>query len=436
MNDNKSDKEQLQQILADYSDVIFKYISKSSFYLALHESCIDLAAGTGAMLLNYSGDINDPLAFTSLDNSTLCFTESSNGIINNVFREIDRMPLDVAQQLYPDATFTNYTDGDEVCMVDAVIYNEETKKFKHILFQADSQDIYYEKDLNTNPFIVYRWSKMPGEMRGRGIITDMIGSIKTANLMMRDIMTASSRVIAPPLIVNQNSLLNPSNIDVSPNSIITVKHQAGIANPISTLPFGGNLSFGVQEVSNFNLELDKALLVNVLGNVGDATQTATEVTARLKIAANTLGSFYGRAQKELLEPIIMRTIDILTEIGLLQKLPTKIKIEYKSPIQNLQSQHDVTSLMQMVQSLVQISGDNSALAINTALKIGDLPNWLADKFGVDKTIVKTTNEIAQIMQSIQQIQQQQELQQQAAQAQQSGGNPALSQPVNYGVPPQ
>ena len=434
-NANQNEDE-INQILSQYSDTIFDYIGISNFYNALSEACIDLSAGTGAILLNYSGKPDNPFSFTSLDNASLSFTESSDGIINNIFRDIEDMLLTTAQQLYPDADFSDHQNDVEISFVEAIIYNEKTYKFKHILFEQSSSKVYFEQELNTNPFIIFRWSKMPGEIRGRGIISDMIGSIKSANLMQRDILSASQRVIAPPTVVNQSSVIDPYNIDFSPNSLVVVKSQPGVANPIYSLPFSGNLPFGQQEITNLNVELDNALLVNPIGNVGDANQTATEITARLRQAANTLGTFWGRSQKELLSPLIMRCIDILNTASLLPKLPKQIKISYKSPIQHLQQQHDVTALMQMVQSLVQISGDNSALAINTALNIVDLPNWLADKFGVDKKIVKTTDEIKNIMNSIMQIQQQQALQQQAAQAQISGGNPALSQPVNYGVPPQ
>lgn len=418
-------QEEFNKQVAPISDMIFDYIDRSNFYIASHEAMIDLGAGTGGMLCKYSGDDSNPLSFTSLDMSALCFSESSNGIVNNVYCDVTDLSHDMAVACYPDAEFPS--NEDKLSFLVATVYDEDMKNFHYMIINKENKDVYLDTVYATNPFIVFRWNKLANETHGRGVLTDMLGTIKTANLMMADILTASQKVIAPPMLVYSNSIINPSNTDFSPNSIISVKPIQGVVNPISSLPFTGNLPFGIQQVQEFNRQLDEALLINILGGVGQSQQTATEVSARMQLAANVLGSVYGRLQREMLAPAINHSIEILTKRGLIPKLDG-IKITYQSPITHMQLQHDYQKFMQAVQSIAQISGNNAQQAIMTSIEVAKLPTWIAEHLGADMSLFRTTAEVQASMEMQQKIAQQRQSMQQML------SNPALgTRPVDTGI---
>jgi hypothetical protein len=398
---SQDDQEAFNKEVAPISDIIFEYIERSNYFIACHEAFIDLAAGMGGVICKYSGDNDNPLAFTSLDMSKLAVYESSNGVLNNVFQDVDSIDYDDAKYLYPDATFNE--ECKTLNLIVCTVYDEDEKKYHYMIIDKGNHNIYLDRTYACNPFSVFRWTKLSTEMRGRGILADMISDIKTANLMMEDILTASQRVIAPPTIVYSGSLINPSNIDFSPNSIITVKQQQGITNPITSLPFTGNLPFGIQQVQAFNQQLDEAMLINPLGGVGQGIQTATEVSSRMQLAANVLGSAEGRLQRELLEPMINKSIEILTTLGLIPKLPKGIKISYQSSVTNMQKQSNFTKLMQSIQAIAQISGSNANQAIMTSLDVSRLPTYIAEQLGADLSLFRTTAEVTQSMKMQQQI---------------------------------
>jgi hypothetical protein len=406
---------------------IFEYISSSNFYIAMHEALIDLAAGTGGILCTYSGDDSNPLLFQSLNMAKISFSESSKLIIDNVYQDVEGMSIDVARATYPEANFPDYQDT--VSFLVATIYDEQHKKYHYMILDKGDYAVWMDIEYDYNPFVIFRWSKLAGETWGRGILTDNLGAIKTANLMKSDILTASQRVLAPPTIVTQNSLVNPSNVDFSPNSIITVKPIQGVSSPITTLPFTGNLPFGMEYINQFNQELNTELFNEPLGSVGQSQQTATEVSSRMQLYANRAGSSYSRLQIECLSRVIDIVINILTARGIIPALPDNIKITFSSPILHMQKQQDFQKTMQAIQSIAQVAGNNAQQAIAVAVDLPKLSAWIPESLGADMSLFRTTEEVKTMMNQMQQIAQQQQTMQQMQQS-----NPAFgTSPVTTGV---
>ena len=421
----QDDKEQFNKMITPISETLLDYLQSSNMYTALHESCIDLAAGTGGILLTYSGDDSNPLKFQSINMAKVSFSESSTGKIDNVYQEITDMPIDIAKACYPNCKFPARLES--VSFLYATIYDESEKKYHTMILNKDDKEVWDDTVYNTNPFIIFRWSKLAGETWGRGVLVDNLASIKTANLMMADILTASQRVIAPPTVVYQNSIINPSNTDFTPNSIITVRPVEGVGNPITSLPFTGNLPFGIEFIDKFNAQLDIMLFNEPLGVVGQNGMTATEVSSRMQNYAIRIGSPYSRLQTELLSCLINRSIDILTSRGLIPAIPD-IKLQFSSPISHLQNQVDFQKTLQAIQTIAQVSGNNAQQAIATSIDIARLPTWIANSLGADMSLFRTTEEVTTAMNALQKIAHQQQA------MQQSSANPALgTRPVDTGV---
>ena len=427
--DRDAAEQEFNKAVSPISDTLFEYIANSSFYIAYHESLIDLAVGTGGILCTYSGDDSDPLRFTSLNMAKVSFSESSNGLVNNIYQDIENMNIELAKSTYPEANFPS--NQETISFILACVYDEGKKIYHYMILDSGNYEVWMDIEYDYNPFVIFRWSKLSGESWGRGIISDNLGSIKSANQMKADILTASQRVIAPPTMVHQNSIVNPSNIDFSPNSIITVKPIQGVSNPITTLPFSGNLPIGMQMVDAFNQELNSELFNEPLGSVGQGSQTATEITQRMQIFANKLGAPYSRLQRECLSRIIDASISILTKRGLLPQLPNKVKISFKSPITHLQKTTDFSKTMQSIQTIMQIAGQNAQQALAFACDIPKLTAYIPDALGADLSLFRTAQEVKDMMSEMQK----QSIQQRENQIMAQGANQALgSNAVDTGVP--
>ena len=430
---DKIDEKSMQEFTknsADVSQTIFLKLNNSNYYQALHESMLDIASGTGGYIINFDNNKKE-LNFKSLDLSTVGFLEDENGIVNYVFRNLGDFNKSKRLRLYPNLDFG---DADILSLVE-IVY-PSNNEFVHIITDKNLKNIYSEVKWKTNPFIIYRWGKLSNENRGRGPLNNILGAVKLANTMFGDIITASAKIIDPPYLVSDNGLMNPNNLRIEPGALITLRDNMSRFEPLSQ---GGNLPFAFQEVNMINAEIDNALMINRLGQVGNATLTATEVNARMQNDLQVLGSAYGRMQRELLNSTFDRIIELFEKFDVIQPLTNsvdmngniksrKVTFKYNSPLIHTQNQNEVQKLLQSIQALANATGQEAQEYINAGYKINKLPNWFAKNIGVDMSLVNTDEEVNNNLDEFAKAKAAQQI------AQINMSNPALgSQPVNTGV---
>lgn len=420
-----NESQTIKQQLAPISDVIFQQLNDSNFYEALNESFIDLAAGSGGLLINYDSQA-DELFFKSLDMSRVAFLEDKRGIINYVFRHIGTLDKQTQQRLYPEINF----NSEVVDLIESVVI--ENNRFVYRLTDSTYAKVYKEAQSNANPFVIFRWSKMANENRGRGILTDLLGLIKMTNTMAADVIRAAAKVIDPPYLSDDADFLNKNNTKFRPNGIITIPK----GTLFQQLPTTANLPFAFQEIQNNNNVISEAMMINILGQVGAGQLTATEVTARLQLASQVLGAFYSRVQKELLTPLFNRVIELLENslqiplitLDVASGQTRKLRFKYSSPIININKQIGVQKLLQSVQAVAEVTGQQAQQYIEAAFKVNKIPFFIADSLGTDMSLV---NNDAEVMANLQQAAQNNALQQLLAL---QAANPALGQaPVQTGL---
>lgn len=408
------------------SDRIFELLNESNFYQALIESCIDLGPGMGGYTINYDQD--GGLYFTSLDMSTVSVLEDHMGRINYVFRTFEYLDEEAQRLMFPNIAFDNSTLSILECVVPCVDPRYPQMKFKYMVTDTSFSRVYFESYSETNPFVIFRWSKRCGENRGRGILCDILGTIKMTNVMARDVMNAAAYALSPPVVTNKGSLLNPGNLKIEPGGIITLNTNG----TISPFPMAPNLPFGLDAVGINNALIDKALMVNDLGVVGQGVLTATEVQARLQRLANEIGPTFTRLQRELMNPTFARVIELLEKNGAIAPVTVntqtggkrKIKLVYSSPIIDAAKTIEAQKLAQAIQYTTALTG--SPIYVAAAYKLEQLPRYAATAYGARMDLLNTQDEVLANLENIKQTQQQQ---QEAIYPQ----NPALNSPINTGV---
>lgn len=418
-SDRVDNIDEFRQNVEGISNQILDFLNDSNFYQAVTESFLDLTAGTGGITVNFSKELNR-LYFTSLDMSKVSFLEDNFGRISYVFHNLGVLNKVSQSLLFPDINF----GVDNIELLECIYPIDNG--FMYIITDTVFSKVYKQVRSIHNPFIIFRWSKRSGENRGRGILHDLIGLIKMTNIMARDVLDASALVISPPVIATGNSNLNPNNLRVEPNSIITIDNIDGI----KPFPTSSNLPFAYQAIAQNNTEIDNAFMANILGQASAKEMTATEVNARMQLANNVLGAFNNRFQQEFLNPLFPRIIEVLTKSGNLD--PTiiggkKIKLKYHSPITNLDKTIRLQRLLQSIQTVVQATGDLSY--VSSSFKLDKLALYSAQSLGADLSMLNTQDEIDNNLQEIIRQKQQQKAMQQLQ------TNPALNQSINFGGVP-
>ena len=435
--DEVDNQDEFKIAVEPISDKILDHLNLSNCNQALNMACLDLNAGTGGYIINFDTELRQ-LYFTALNMDKVVFLEDRMGLVNYVFRALGTLNTSKQNRLYPNINFQGKTEVDVLECVYPV-----KNGFLYIITDKEFSIIFHEEFTKTNPFVIFRYGTRSGENRGRGILTNMIGNIIMTNTMYRDMLDATALVINPPIITDDISLLNPNNIKIQPNSIVTVKADA-VLKPFPTSP---NLPFAFQNIEENNKIIAKAFWVDVLGTAGGSTpMTATEVTSRIELMNTNLGEVYGRLKRELLVPTFLRAISLLEDNGELDipvmnvrvggnqdgtpKTKTrKLKLTFASPILSANDTVEVQKLAQAIQTTLQLTGDPHY--ISAGFNLPALPRYLTKMLGARTSLSNSEEDVTkQLQQAVQAKQAQQQ-----AQMPQSSSNPSLQAPVNAGVLP-
>jgi len=417
-NDIPQDQhEAVQAVLDTYLDKMFTVIRTSNFDLAMGEFLLDLAVGTGVMLIQ-PGDELTPIRYTSIPMYLVCFEEGAHGKVENVYRRL-RMKVEQIQIQYPDAKLSNTLKQklrdnpiEEIDFLEATVKDLETGKYKYCIIYQQEKFTVVDRELKYSPWVVSRYMKAAGEVYGRGPLTVAIPDIKTLNKTKELLLKNASLSIAGVYTAADDGVLNPNTVVLKPGAIIPVARNGGPqGESLRPLPRSGDPQLSQIVIDQLQMSIKKILLDESIPRDDMSARSATEIQQRIQELAQNLGSAFGRLITETMQPIIQRTLQIMDEQNLIE-LPLKVnglevKIKPVSPIAMSQNNNDINNVIQYAQIVSQLGPEGQ-----TVLKIGKIADYIADKLGIPVELKNSEQERAMI------IQQTQQLAEQAAQAQQ------------------
>jgi hypothetical protein len=385
------------------TDVLFEYIWKSNFDLAINEAYYDLSIGTGALICNENEDDDDPLNFVSVAMDDISPEEGPNGTIETVWRRFDQLPIRNVLRLWPRATLNtvlkdklkNDPNGT-VSFVEGTIYLPKEELYEYIVIDRDSKSIVFEERTPSSPWIVFRWSKFPAEVLGYGPVLEALPTAKTLNKVYEDELRAAALMANPIFLGFSDGVFNPYTVRLKPNTIIPVSPMNG-SMPIQPLQTSGNVQFMQLQVADLREQINTIMFGNPIGAMTDPTKTATEIMLRNQLALEAKAPSFGRLQVELINKLLNRVIYILKKRNLFPNIDInsrEVNLNYKSPILESQGMTNAQNLIQYAQSLQQIAGPQVALG---AFNLTKVPEYLAEALQVDLELVKTEEELEQML---------------------------------------
>jgi hypothetical protein len=305
------------------------------------------------------------------------------------------MDCDVLEIVYKNYANTK-EDEYKFCVI--------SQMYEHKLFEETY------KGLGSNPYIVYRWSKVAGEVYGRGPLQLALPAIKTSNLVIELILENAQMSISGMYQVEDDGVINVDNIALIPGTIIPKAAGSSGLQPIAP---AGNFNVSDLVLRDMRTNIKKALYNDMLGTPNEKTpMTATEVAERMADLSRQIGAAFGRLQAELVNPVLQRVIYILKKQGRI-KIPVvngrEIKIRSSSPLAQAQQQQDVATIdrfLGMVQSRV------GPQLLNVLVKQDEVAKYVAKKLGVPEELIRSQEEMQEAAQQMQQMMQQQQGQQQ------------------------
>ncbi len=395
-------RDELQLALDIYNEKMFAIIRQTNFDLAMSEFLLDLAVGTGVMLIQ-PGDDEVPVRFQAVPPFLVAVEEGPHGSIQNVYRKL-KMRVEAVPQQWPDLKVSSELQRiiddkptDDIELLEATIYVPDEEYYcYHVIWPEKQQELVY-RELDSSPWVVSRFSKTAGENLGRGPLVSALPDIKTLNLVKKLILQNASLSISGVYTAADDGVLNPATVKIQPGAIIPVARNGGPqGEALRPLPRAGDFNVAQIVINDLSMSIKKMLLDDTLPPDNMSARSATEINAKLTELAQNLGSAFGRLITEAMMPIVQRTLAVMDQQRIIE-LPLRVdgqqvKIVPVSPLAQAQNMDEPESVMQFMQ-LAQAMGPAGQIAINQDKAIA----FMADRLGVPGSILNSREEREAIM---------------------------------------
>lgn len=435
---NGVDKEKLdgaaRDWLEDTSEKMFEAIHSSNYDAVALEFLKDIAIA-GMSGLYVSMDEDGHLAFEEWSLDSLFVEETKkNGGIDTVYRRLRLTPIQALNMFgenTPESVKQALKEGRGLEDKESYIHCIKPRGFKgdssaklvskmpfaSIYVHEKSKTVVRESGFNEMPVIIPRWALIPNTAYATGPFYAALPDMKSLNELVRQFLTNAELVISPPLVADDDGVLNANNIKLGPREVI-FKSAQGDIRPLFTV---GNLDWALQMIANLQASIRKQMLADQIAPVSKSYMTAQEIIARQDTIRSLLGPLFGRLESEFLRPLLERVFGLMYRAGQFNEVPESLKqIEFKPTFtgpharaQKMERANVIMNYVQQLSNLAQI--DQGVLdtidMTKVALRYGRLT-------GVEEDLLRNEREIADLRKQREEAQQAQQamLMQQGPQA--------------------
>jgi hypothetical protein len=341
----KSEADEYRKELQRISGLARECFTAGSWDTAFVEMALDIAMGTGAMMIMPGDEAHEPVVFVSIPIKELALENGPRNTIDGKFWKRSRPAREIRAE-FPDGTFpADFLDAvrdkpeTPFTLCQDVVYDRSVKPhvWRYTAYLDKSSEPIRKATYRTCPIITPRYWRVPGEEMGRGPIMVALPSLKTLNKTQELTLRAAAIAILGIFTQLDDGVFNPDTARLEPGAIWKVARNGGVLGPsISKLDVPGRFDVSNIVLNDQRQQAQKAMLDDGLPQEAGGVRSALEIAERMKnLAANHIGA-YARHVVEIIVPAVRRVIDILD---------TKRLLSSKMPVDQLLTQVKVTSPM-------------------------------------------------------------------------------------------
>ena len=411
----QQDVKDIQASLDEITAKLFSHIHASNFDPCMHEAAHDLAAGVCAVLIENgklaSNRANVPtLRFTSVPAAFVAFDEGPFGQIEGIFYRQRIAARNITRQ-YGDATLSrqlqdkiNQQQEEEIALLQCTTYDDQKDEWCFQVVLEDEKHELVKRYYRTNPWIIVRWMKAPGETYGRGPLTMALPDIRTLNKLRELALISASFAVTPVWTATDDGVMNVDSVRIVPNAIIPVRSNGGpMGQSLKALEMPTRFDIAQNLEAELKTTIRQILFDNPLPPEVQVGLTATEVIERVRQFQADTGAF-GRLEVDAVRPIVTRCLDILEEAGefaapnlqgasaaLRQNL---IRIVATSPLSAAQERADVQAVMQVAMGMASL-GELGGAMVQAALDPAKAGRFIAKRSGIPADLIPDAQALEQ-----------------------------------------
>ncbi|MDC0531946.1 portal protein [Candidatus Pelagibacter ubique] len=440
-----NENDEAREWLEDSIDKMYLAFARSNFQQEIFENYHDLIAfGTSCLMVEEDED--DIIRFSARHIKEIYIEENKKGLIDNVYRKF-KLTVDQAMQKFGPENLSkeinnthksNPYDEVEICHIvrprfsyDGSKQDKKNMKFQSIYFEHSTDHIISVGGFNENPYVVSRYLKSSTEIYGRSPSMNALPDVKVLNKMVEHGLKAAAKMIDPPLLVPDDSMLAP--VRMTPGSLNY--YRSGSRDRIEPLNIGQNTTVTLNAENARREAIARMFHVDQLQIQSNRTMTATEVLQRNEEKMRILGPVMGRIQSELLEPMINRVFSIMLRNRLFREAPPilanqEIDIEYVSPMALAQKGQELQNVMRGLELFGSLA---QTMPVMDYIDENGLVKQLVQTLGLPARMIKSDKEVQGIRMERQEAQQQQmQMQQQMAESEMAKNAAPLAKEVLNG----
>ena len=411
-------------------NTMFNAIHSSNYDAVALEFLKDIAiAGMSGLYIEL--DNNGRLVFEQWPLATLYVQESTrNGGIDTVYRSLlltphqahnlfgDKIP-EAAKEAIKNEHKLNEADCYVHCIrprkgknVNADAKLVDQMPFESIYVHQKSGTVVKKGGFNEFPVVIPRWALVPNSSYAYGQFNISLPDMKTLNEMSRHVLTNAEMVINPPLVADDDGVLNANNIRFGPREV-TFKSPNGDIKPLYT---GTDLSWALNLITEKQESVRRQMLADQIAPAQKQYMTAHEIMQRRDTLRSLLGPLFARFESEFLRPLLTRVFGLLYRAGAFLQPTDELKNvdlipSFTGPharAQRMEEANKITNYVQVLSSIAQI--DNSVLDI---FDFDEASRLHAELTGVEKNLIRDPRQVEELREK--------RMQQQMMLAQQNAG---------------
>jgi hypothetical protein len=365
-------KEEMEKELEGVTRIVQAIFNGPGFPTASNETYIDWHYGQGGMRIMPNDDIvGEPVVFQSMPMSHFYAYEGPNGRLDRWF---------FWHEIHADAITTEWTDAKmsvdlnelaakptpplvQLCSIIYRDYQDKRNPFRYEVFHTKGKNTHrlVERSTRTPAFVTPRYSKLPGENRGRGPVLFALPDIRTANKIIEMTLRAAAIAVGGVYTATNNGVDGPINI--KPLAVIRVRKNGGPDGPsLQRLDSPQRIDFGELLLEKLHENIKKIVGDNSLPTEAGPIRSATEFVQRARELISDQAGGLGRLYAEFVIPSVQRVVDILESKQILQTDGLKIdqfliEVRMTSPLAKGEAMAEVENLVRFMEILKTIGGE-------------------------------------------------------------------------------
>ncbi len=311
--------------------VLRAHLNDSNFYTTIHQCYTDLVVLGTACLFMAENPIgaDSAFSFTAIPMTDIALLPGA------VFHTTSMPACDVMEKyptfVFPDNLKNTIKSNPQtpIRLVQSLIGQDFTA---WVDVGGDIENnIVARGTFETNPYIIFRWSLLSGEIYGRSPVLRALPDIKTANKVVELVLKNATIAVSGIWQADDDGVINLSNINLTPGAIIPKAVGSSGLTPLSS---GADFDVSQIVLRDLRDRIRHTLLADRLGLLSDKEMTATEILARNSDMVRILGATYGRLLHEFIKPLCERGLQILSRRGLIEpiSLHSDAELKYIAPI--------------------------------------------------------------------------------------------------------